>query len=132
MAVDRVRHIGDLIACVAAEDEATALEAVRLIKIEYEILDSIHDMKDGLKDSEVPIHDRGEYHIGEANIQKRVFQEFGHIKSMKENSVASHKKNWFFNGVNHAATEPHAVVACLLYTSPSPRDLSTSRMPSSA
>ena len=111
MAVDRVRHIGDLIACVAAEDEATALEAVRLIKIEYEILDSIHDMKDGLKDSEVPIHDRGEYHIGEANIQKRVFQEFGHIKSMKENSVASHKKNWFFNGVNHAATEPHAVVA---------------------
>ena len=111
MAVDRVRHIGDLIACVAADDEATALEAVRLINIEYEILDSIHDMKDGLKDSEVPIHDRGEYHIGEANIQKRVFQEFGHIKSMKENAVASHKKNWFFNGVNHAATEPHAVVA---------------------
>ena len=111
MAVDRVRHIGDLIACVAAEDEATALEAVRLINIEYEILDSIHDMKDGLKDSEVPIHDRGEYHIGEANIQKRVFQEFGHIKSMKKNAVASHKKNWFFNGVNHAATEPHAVVA---------------------
>ena len=30
---------------------------------------------------------------------------------MEENAVASHKKNWFFNGVNHAATEPHAVVA---------------------
>ena len=29
------------------------------------------------------------------------------------------------------ATEVHATV-CLLYTSPSPRDLSTSRMPSSA
>ena len=26
----------------------------------------------------------------------------------------------------------HTVIACLLYTSPSPRDLSTSRMPSSA
>ena len=26
----------------------------------------------------------------------------------------------------------HRVIACLLYTSPSPRDLSTSRMPSSA
>ena len=26
----------------------------------------------------------------------------------------------------------HSVIACLLYTSPSPRDLSTSRMPSSA
>ena len=26
----------------------------------------------------------------------------------------------------------HAILGCLLYTSPSPRDLSTSRMPSSA
>ena len=111
MAVDRVRHIGDLVACVAAEDEATALEAVRLIDVEYEILESIHDMKDGLKDSEEPIHDRGEYHIGEANIQKRVFQEFGNIESMQKNTIVSHKKNWFFNGVNHGATEPHAVVA---------------------
>ena len=51
MAVERVRHIGDLVACVAAEDEATALEAVRLINVEYEVLESIHDMKDGLKDS---------------------------------------------------------------------------------
>ena len=111
MAVDRVRHIGDLVACVAAEDEGTALEAVRLINVEYEILESIHDMKDGLNDSEEPIHDRGEYHIGEANVQKRVFQEFGNIDSMQENAIASHKNNWFFNGVNHAATEPHAVVA---------------------
>ncbi|MBT6072967.1 MAG: molybdopterin-dependent oxidoreductase, partial [Euryarchaeota archaeon] len=111
MAVERVRHIGDLVACVAAEDEATALEAVRLINVEYEVLESIHDMKDGLKDSKDPIHDRGEYHIGEANVQKRVFQEFGNIESMQENAVVSHKNNWFFNGVNHAATEPHAVVA---------------------
>ena len=31
-----------------------------------------------------------------------------------------------------ARTEAEAVGTCLLYTSPSPRDLSTSRMPSSA
>ena len=96
MAVDRVRHIGDLVACVAAEDEVTALEAVRLIEVEYQILDSINDMKDGLNNSKEPIHDRGIYHIGEANIQKRVFQEFGNIDSMESNSVVSHKKNWFF------------------------------------
>ena len=28
--------------------------------------------------------------------------------------------------------EPQGIIICLLYTSPSPRDLSTSRMPSSA
>ncbi len=111
MAVDKVRHAGDLVACIAAEDEATAREAERLIEVEYEILDSIHDMREGLEDSENPIHDRGIYHIGESNIQKRVFQEFGDVSRMTESSVASHKQNWVFAGVNHAFTEPHAVVA---------------------
>ncbi len=111
MAVDKVRHAGDLVACVAAEDEATAREAVRLIDIEYEILDSIHDMRDGLEDSLEPIHDRGKYHIGESNVQKRVFQEFGDIAGMERNSIASHRGDWLFAGVNHAFTEPHAVVA---------------------
>ena len=111
MAVEKVRHAGDLVACVAAVDEMTAREAERLIEVEYEILHSIHDMRDGLQDSEEPIHDRGKYHIGESNIQKRVFQEFGDIEGMLESAIASHKKNWFFSGVNHAFTEPHAVVA---------------------
>ena len=35
-------------------------------------------------------------------------------------------------GQNDAKKEPAPVETCLLYTSPSPRDLSTSRMPSSA
>ncbi len=111
MAVDKVRHAGDLVACVAAEDEATAREAERLIEVEYEILDSIHDMRDGLKDSVEPIHDRGKYHIGESNVQKRVFQEFGDVSGMLNSSVASYNEDWFFAGVNHAFTEPHAVVA---------------------
>ncbi len=111
MAIELVRHVGDLVACVAAEDEATARHALTLIDVDYEVLDSIHDMRDGLKDSEVPIHDRGKYHIGEANVQKRVFQEFGRISKMEEEAVASHKSNWLFGGVNHGFTEPHAVVA---------------------
>ena len=42
--------------------------------------------------------------------------------------------NWIISVANpHAAKAGAAVLrACLLYTSPSPRDLSTSRMPSSA
>ena len=111
MAVEKVRHAGDLVACVAAIDEATAREAERLIEVEYEILEPIHDMRKGLDDSEEPIHDRGDYHIGESNIQKRVFQEFGDIAGMSQKSIASHKKSWLFAGVNHGFTEPHAVVA---------------------
>ncbi|MDP6098651.1 MAG: molybdopterin-dependent oxidoreductase [Candidatus Thalassarchaeaceae archaeon] len=111
LAVNMVRHVGDLVACVAAEDEATALQALQLIEVDYEVLDSIHNMKDGLKNSNNPIHDRGKYHIGESNIQKRVFQEFGEVSAMEEKAVASHKSKWTFAGVNHGFTEPHAVVA---------------------
>ena len=35
-------------------------------------------------------------------------------------------------GKNKPTFTPHTDTGCLLYTSPSPRDLSTSRMPSSA
>ena len=33
-AVEKVRHVGDLVACVAAVDEATAMEALNLFEIE--------------------------------------------------------------------------------------------------
>ena len=39
------------------------------------------------------------------------------------------KPRWFYL---HARLQPQLTGSCLLYTSPSPRDLSTSRMPSSA
>ena len=72
MAQEKVRHVGDLIACVAATDEATAREAVRLVEVEYEELEAVHDMRQGLEDSDEPIHDRGKYHIGASNVQEGV------------------------------------------------------------
>jgi len=110
MAVEKVRHVGDLVACVAAVDEATAREAVALIDVEYDVLDSIHDMKKGLEDVDEPIHWRGKYHVGSTNVQKRVFQEFGD-RSMVENPNAMYHGKWKYMGVNHGFTEPHAVVA---------------------
>ena len=38
----------------------------------------------------------------------------------------------FFKPVGNVVEKREKFVSCLLYTSPSPRDLSTSRMPSSA
>ncbi len=73
MAVEKVRHVGDLVACVAAVDEATAREAVALIDVEYEVLDSIHDMKKGLEDVDEPIHWRGKYHVGSPNSWNTLF-----------------------------------------------------------
>ncbi|MEC7601337.1 MAG: molybdopterin cofactor-binding domain-containing protein, partial [Candidatus Thermoplasmatota archaeon] len=110
MAQEKVRHVGDLVACVAADSEEAAIEALSLIKVEYEVLDAVHDMEDGLLDSNDPIHDRGKYHIGESNVQKRVFQQFGHTDAMRKAKFQS-KSDWSFAGLHHGFTEPHAVVA---------------------
>jgi CO/xanthine dehydrogenase Mo-binding subunit len=43
LAVDKVRYIGEEVAAVAAVDEETALEALDLIQVEYELLAPIFD-----------------------------------------------------------------------------------------
>ena len=77
MAVEKVRHVGDLVACVATVDEPTAIEALRAIVVDYEVIDAVHDIRKGLEDVDDPIHWRGKYHVGSTNVQKRVYQEFG-------------------------------------------------------
>jgi CO/xanthine dehydrogenase Mo-binding subunit len=45
----KVRFVGDAVALVAAEDEKTAIVALGLIDIEYEILPAVFDMEEALK-----------------------------------------------------------------------------------
>ena len=63
--------------------------------------------------------------------------EVDHINQDKTNNSVSNlmwktsrENKWNRNKINKATSSKY--IGCLLYTSPSPRDLSTSRMPSSA
>jgi len=57
LAVDRVRYVGEEIAGVAAEDELTAEEALRLIKVEYKELPTVFDPEEAMKPGAPKIHD---------------------------------------------------------------------------
>src|ERR1041384_3900827 len=46
LAIDKVRFIGDPVAAIAAIDEDTAFDAMDLIAVEYERLDSIASIED--------------------------------------------------------------------------------------
>ncbi|MFV0314818.1 MAG: xanthine dehydrogenase family protein molybdopterin-binding subunit [Anaerotignum sp.] len=52
---DKVRFVGDAVAVVAAKDEKTAEKALKLIKVEYEILEHILDFRKA-KDATTIIH----------------------------------------------------------------------------
>ncbi len=53
---DTMRYIGDEVAIVAACDEATALAAMRTIKVQYEILTPVLNLEDAL-DNTVRVHE---------------------------------------------------------------------------
>jgi CO/xanthine dehydrogenase Mo-binding subunit len=43
-----VRFAGDAVALIAAEDEKSALKAMRMIKVEYDVLDAVLDFRTAL------------------------------------------------------------------------------------
>src|SRR5438874_12310841 len=57
LAIDKVRYIGDNVACVAAEDEATAERALELIDVEYELLPAYFDPEESMKAEHDLIHE---------------------------------------------------------------------------
>lgn len=106
---DKVRFIGDLVAIVAAEDEWTAKEAVRRIVVEYEDLPTYLKPSEGLNAVAEKIHpDVG---IDDSNVQKHVDQEFGNVDAAFNAAGLTLRQKWKFQGVTHAFTEPHAVIA---------------------
>ena len=109
LAVDKVRHIGDLVAIVAAEDEWTAIEASRLVRVHYEDLPTYFDPAKGLK--EVPEKIHPEIGIDQTNVQKYVDQTFGDPEGAFASSAIVVRHEFRYKGVTHAFTEPHAVIA---------------------
>src|SRR5437870_11471024 len=57
LALDKVRYVGDNVACVAAVDEATADRALELIDVEYEVLPAYLDPEEAMKAETDLIHE---------------------------------------------------------------------------
>src|SRR5579864_9554632 len=76
MAIDTLRYVGDPIACVVADDELTAEEALNLIEVEYEPLPSIMSIDEALRTDLPQIHPNPRR---TNNIHKEVHLEFGDV-----------------------------------------------------
>ena len=57
MAVDKVRHVGEIVAVVIAEDRYTAEDAARLVEVEYEVLPAVADGAKALQPGAPAVHD---------------------------------------------------------------------------
>src|SRR5512142_254081 len=74
LAVDKVRYVGDNVACVAAVDEETAERALELIDVDYELLPAWFDPEQSMQAEGEFIHE-GRPH----NVEKEYHHVFGDL-----------------------------------------------------
>jgi len=106
LALDKVRYVGDNVACVVAIDEATAEKAVELIEVEYEILPAYFDPEESMKADRDLIHDNKPH-----NIEKDYHHVFGDPDKGFADADHVAEARFIANEVTHAAMEPHSTLA---------------------
>jgi len=103
---DKVRYVGDEIAAVAAVDLPTALEAVDLIKVDYEELPAVLDMFEAMKEGAPQIHDEFP-----GNINAEVHQEFGDTEAAFAECDIVVDHTFLSKRQDAAFIEPHSCIA---------------------
>ncbi len=107
LCIDKVRFIGDPVAAVAAIDEDVAFDAMNLIEVEYEPLNTISTIEEAVMIDEPRIHDYGD----SGNVHKKVSLEFGNVEDGFGEADLVREDTFFYEGNTHLPMEQHAAVA---------------------
>ena len=107
LCIDKVRFIGDPVAAVAAVDEDAAFDAMNLIEVEYERLQTITSIDEAVMVDEPRIHQYGDG----GNVHKKVSLEFGDMDEGFAEADLVREDILFFEGNTHLPMEQHAAVA---------------------
>src|ERR1041385_4512315 len=107
LCIDKVRFIGDPVAAVAAIDEDVAFDAMNLIEVEYERLQTITSIEEGLLIDEPRIHEYGDG----GTVHKKVSLEFGDVDEGFAEADLIREDTFFYEGNTHLPMEQHAAVA---------------------
>ncbi len=106
LCIDKVRFVGDPVAAVAAIDEDVAFDAMNLIEVEYEPLNTISSIEEAVLIDEPRIHEYGD--VG--NVHKKVSLEFGNVEDGFALADLVREDVFFYEGNTHLPMEQHAAV----------------------
>jgi 4-hydroxybenzoyl-CoA reductase alpha subunit len=107
LCIDKVRFVGDPVAAVAAIDEDVAFDAMNLIEVEYEPLNTISSIEEAIMIDEPRIHEYGDG----GNVHKKVSLEFGEVDEGFAEADLIREDTFFYEGNTHLPMEQHAAVA---------------------
>ena len=103
---DRVRYVGEEVAAVAAIDEETALQALDLINLEYEILPAVFTVEEAMAKGAPLIHDDKP-----GNINIHVHIDVGDIEKGFKESYYIREDEFSAPEDSYFQSEPYAVLA---------------------
>ena len=103
----KARYVGDAIAAVAADSELQAEEALRKIKVTYDVLPAITSIEEGLQHPEIQVNEKA----SEGNISKHVHLEFGPVDDLLAKSDEVVEAEYWYEGSTHGPIEPHCCIA---------------------
>jgi selenium-dependent xanthine dehydrogenase len=105
LADDRVRYVGDAVACVYAESIAAAEEALSKIKVEYRELEVVSTPQRAMEPDAPRIHEKGNI-LAEHHVRK------GDVEAAFREADIIVENTYYTPFVEHAYLEPEACLAC--------------------
>ena len=112
----KVRFVGDRVAAVAAETRAIAEEALRLIKVEYEVLPAVLDLERARDGGAAVIHDEPDstgIHDAKHNLAATIHKELGNVEEGFRASDLVLEREFRTQRQQHCMLEPHVTMTWL-------------------
>ena len=113
---DRVRHVGDRVAAVAAETIEAAEEALRLIEVDYEVLPAVFDEREAMDPDAPKIHDEDDTtHIcdPQRNLVHHMAATRGDVDAQLAAAPHTFEQTFRVHQVQQCPIEPHISMAWL-------------------
>src|SRR5579884_2406366 len=122
VAIDKARHVGDIVAAVVAEDPDTAAEAAQLVDVEYEELPAVFDPVEALQPGAPLVHEQivGRYEIppnpiirpqNGTNLINHMKVRRGDVAQGFAEADLIYEEIYSSPALHHCALEPHVTVA---------------------
>ncbi len=106
LAKDKVRHVGEVVVCIVAEDRYIAEDAANRVSVDYEPLPVHIDPRKAIEPGAARIHDDLE-----GNIAAHVVQKKGNYEKAKSKADLVIKREFFYDRGTAAAMENRGIVA---------------------
>jgi len=111
---NKVRHVGDRVAAVAADSIEIAEEALKLIKVEYEVLPAVFDENEAIKAGAPVIHDEPDVtgiYDASRNISHYIEAESGNVEQGFAQADRVFEHHYYVHQVQQCPIEPHIAIS---------------------